>query len=268
MGLSAQFIESEPNKLLALYFDSMLRKLGPQGWWPARTRFEVIVGAILTQNTSWRNVVLALRGLRQKGLLDLERLQHASFTEIETCIRPSGFYRQKARTLRSFVDRLKRHYGSSLARLFTRPPEELRGDLLEIKGLGPETVDSILLYAGRRPYFVADAYTRRVMERHGLVPPNAGYGKVQEFLHNHLPADPYMFNEYHALLVEVGKRYCKRPAPLCGGCPLEEFLTGSRAREVVRESRAVRERQRGHPVQSTRMLRTVPEVRSIGRNGQ
>jgi endonuclease III related protein len=264
MGLSAQSLESEPSQLLARYFDSMLRKLGPQDWWPARTRFEIIVGAVLTQNTSWRNVVLALRGMRQKRLLDPARLERASLAEIEVCIRPAGFYRQKSRTLRRLLVWLESHCGASLAKMFSRPPQELRRELLEIKGLGPETVDAILLYAGGHPIFVADAYTRRILERHGLVPSGAKYAMVQEFLHNNLAADPRLFNEYHALLVEIGKRYCKRPAPLCDECPLKDFLTGPSAREIIRESRTVHERQCEPVRPRTKAVRTVPETRSIG----
>lgn len=215
-----------PTEALRLYYARMLARLGSQGWWPARTRLEVILGAILTQNTAWQNAALALKRLRSAGLLKLAALRRASRAEIESAVRPAGFYRQKARTIRNFLDWLERACRGSLARMFTRPAAELRGELVEIIGLGPETADAILLYAGRQPFFVADAYTRRILARHELVPAGAGYSAVQEFLHSHLPLDQALFNEYHALLVEVGKRYCLRQAPRCNACPLEEFLPG------------------------------------------
>jgi len=224
MQFSAQPPKTEPSLLLPRYFDRMLQAFGPQHWWPARTRLEVILGAILTQNTSWRNAALALMGLRERGRIRVDRLELCSRSEIETLIRPAGFFQQKARTIRNFLNWLNEKCGSSIAVMFKRSSEILRKDLLSVQGLGPETVDAILLYAGRRPFFVADAYTRRIFGRHGLVPLNSGYSSVQDFLHRRLPLNPAFFNEYHALLVKVGKRYCKRSAPACGGCPLEIFL--------------------------------------------
>lgn len=214
----------EVGKALRHYYDVLFERLGPQQWWPARTRLEVILGAILAQNTAWRNAALALRRLRKAGLLRLSRLQQASRSEVEACIRPAGFYRQKALTVRNFLSWLARTCQGSLARLFSRPPAALRRELLRIRGLGPETVDAILLYAGRHPFFVADAYTRRILARHGLVPATAGYAAVQDFLHRHLVADQALFNEYHALLVAVGKRFCQRRRPDCQACPLGDFL--------------------------------------------
>jgi endonuclease-3 related protein len=157
-------------------------------------------------------------------------LRSTNRSELESLIRPAGFFRQKAGAIGSFLEYLQGSHQGSLARLFARPGEELRRDLLGLKGFGPETVDAILVYAGRYPYFVADAYTRRVLARHELVPPDAGYAEVQALLHQHLAADPALFNEYHALLVKVGKRYCKRQAPHCEGCPLEEFLPPAQVR--------------------------------------
>jgi len=214
----------EVGKVLRQYYDVLFERLGPQRWWPARTRLEVILGAILAQNTAWTNAALALRCLRRAGLLRLSRLQRASRSELEALLRPAGFYRQKAVTVRNFLRWLARTCQGSLARLFSRPPAALRRELLRIRGLGPETVDAILLYAGRHPFFVADAYTRRILARHGLVPPTAGYAAVQDFLHRHLVADQTLFNEYHALLVAVGKRFCRRRRADCQACPLAEFL--------------------------------------------
>jgi len=215
----------ESGQVLRQYFDRMLRALGPQGWWPGRTRLEVIVGAILVQNTAWQNAALALRKLKQNGLLTLPGLKAAGLGELQACVRSAGFYRQKACTIRHFLDWLEGACGGSLNTMFLLPAADLRRHLLEIKGLGPETADAILLYAGRHPVFVADSYTRRILSRHAMVPPRAGYTEVQEFLHRYLPGDHALFNEYHALLVEVGKKFCKRQVALCGECPLEEFLT-------------------------------------------
>ncbi|HET7842329.1 MAG TPA: endonuclease III domain-containing protein [Terriglobia bacterium] len=223
MALSAQ-PAIEPSLLLRRYFDSMLREYGPQRWWPARTRLEVILGAILTQNTSWENAARAIKELRRSGLLSLARLRHAARADLQALIRSAGFFRQKAVTICRFVDWLDKECNGSLAKMFSLPEEELRGQLLRIKGLGPETVDAILLYAGALPTFVADAYTRRILGRHGLVRGGAGYEETRQFLHSHLPADARLFNEYHALLVETGKRHCRRAQPNCEGCPLEPFL--------------------------------------------
>ncbi|MGH9351589.1 MAG: endonuclease III domain-containing protein [Terriglobia bacterium] len=217
---------SSPARVGALrdYYESLLRDFGPQGWWPARTRTEVILGAILTQNTAWRNASLALDQLREAGLLRIENLRRVSVPELERRIQQAGFYRQKAATILSFIERLDRDCRGSLDDLFSIPPEELRCNLLEIKGLGPETVDAILLYAGRKPFFVADAYTRRILSRHGWLPRDATYEAAQELLHRQLPRDSHLFNEFHALLVEAGKRYCARREPACLECPLREYL--------------------------------------------
>jgi endonuclease-3 related protein len=214
----------EPSAALRRFFSKMLAELGPQDWWPARTRLEIILGAILVQNTAWQNAARALKHLRKKGLLNMGRLRTASQIELEGCVRSAGFYRQKAGTIRNFLDWLDSTCGGSLTDMFALAPHELRRQLLQLKGLGPETVDAILLYAGQRPFFVADNYTRRILARHEMVHPSASYGEVQEFLHHHLPADPNLFNEYHALLVEVGKQYCKRQVAQCGDCPLQVFL--------------------------------------------
>ena len=211
-------------ELLPRYYSVLRARFGPQQWWPARTRLEVILGAILTQNTTWHNATLALRNLRKSRLLSWQALRHACLSGLEACVRPSGFYRQKARTIRDFVDWLSREHAGSLDRLFSLSTDELRRRLLDLRGLGPETADAIILYATQRPLFVADAYTRRVLARHGFVSDAADYHQTQEFLHAHLPPDTSLFNEFHALLVAVGKKHCKPQSPRCAGCPLEEFL--------------------------------------------
>jgi endonuclease-3 related protein len=216
--------DMEIARKLDRYFHTLHRHFGPQRWWPATTRLEVILGAILTQNTSWRNAQTALRELRHAGLLRQSALSQLPANRLAQAIRPAGFFRQKARTIRNFLDWLGEHCSGSLNRLFVMSPEEARKGLLSIRGLGPETADAILLYAGKHPYFVADAYTRRVLVRHGLIPQSAGYSATQEFLHLHLKRDYLIYNEYHALFVEVGKKHCVKSAPKCCNCPLERFL--------------------------------------------
>ena len=215
---------------LGRYYTRLIEVLGPQGWWPAETRLEVILGAILTQNTTWRNAALAIANLREARLLDLRRLREEPEARLRSLIRPAGFFQQKARTIRAFVGWLDAAHGGSLRRMFARPAEELRSALLEVKGLGPETVDAILLYAGGKAVFVADAYTRRILARHGMLAAGSTYAEAQELIHRGLAPDAVVYNEFHALLVEVGKRHCKKDAPRCSQCPLEPFLSGPQQR--------------------------------------
>ena len=209
---------------LSRYYQRLFEELGPQGWWPAETRLEIILGAILTQNTTWNNAALAIAKLRDARLLELRRLRGEPEARLQALIRPAGFFRQKTRAIRAFIDWLDTNYGGSLRRMFARPAGELRSELLGVNGLGPETVDAILLYAGRKPLFVADAYSRRILERHGLLASGSTYAEAQEFIHHSLAPDPLVYNEFHALLVEVGKRHCRKGTPRCGQCPLESFL--------------------------------------------
>jgi len=227
MRRTAQPFGVEPGEVLGTYYEELLRQFGPQGWWPARTRLEVILGAILTQNTTWQNAARAIERLQAIGLLRWPRLRKASAGELENCVRPAGYFRQKARTIRNFVQWLDSVHQGSLDALFAQPAQMARSQLLALRGLGPETADAILLYAGKAPFFVADAYTRRVLARHRLISPRDGYAAAQRFLHRHLPADERLFNEFHALLVETGKRHCKRQAAECQECPLERFLPGN-----------------------------------------
>jgi endonuclease III related protein len=218
-------LEQHPTTdILRGFYATLFESFGPQGWWPARTRWEVIWGAILVQNTNWRNAALAIGNLRRAGLLTWRRMRHASIEELEALIRPAGFYRQKARALRNFADWIVRTHNGSLDELFARDSDEVRTQLLALKGIGPETADAIMLYAGKHPLFVADAYTRRILSRHGLVPQAANYESAREFLHRHLPADEALFNEFHALLVEAAKRYCHKGVARCGECPLGKFM--------------------------------------------
>ncbi len=212
------------SETLATYYGTLLQHFGPQHWWPARTRLEVIVGAILTQNTSWRNVEVAVARLRRAGLLQHRALLNAPLSRLESCIRPAGYYRQKARTLKAFASFFEDQFGGSFHRLFHLPMGECRARLLSIKGFGPETADSVLLYAGKFPIFVVDAYTRRILSRHGLVPPDADYATTQAMVHQHLKPETKVYNEFHALLVETGKTYCRPQQPRCSSCPLRPFL--------------------------------------------
>ncbi len=238
------------------FYRSLFALWGRQHWWPAATRLEVIVGAILTQNTAWTNVERALGSLRRAGLLSLKGLRQTPEEQLAQFIRSSGYFRQKARRLKNFISFLDDRYGGSLNRMFARPTQELRRELLELNGVGPETADSILLYAGNHPVFVVDAYTRRIVERHGIVPAGAKYEEIRELFEKalwkcsvasgqwpekrrgpegscHGPSrmstcqrEPLVqiYNEMHGLIVGVGKNYCLKQKPLCAACPLGRFL--------------------------------------------
>lgn len=210
--------------VLREYFDALHRAHGDQHWWPARTRFEVIVGAILTQNTSWRNVERAIIALRRARLLSVSAIAAIPEATLAELIRSSGYYRQKARTLKAFVAFLRTHHQGSLDQMFRVPTNVLRGQLLSVHGIGPETADSILLYAGAHPVFVVDAYTRRVLQRHGFATERNTYEEIRGLFERSLPADPGLFNEYHALIVHTGKHFCRTTEPRCSECPLHGFL--------------------------------------------
>lgn len=209
------------NKLLDMY-RILFDHYGPREWWPAETPFEVVVGAILTQNTAWRNVEKAIENLKQIGPLTPETLFHLPVETLTEAIRPSGHYRQKGKRLRNFLGMLCDRFEYKLDALFDLPTETLREELLVLSGVGPETADSILLYAAGRPVFVIDTYTIRILSRHELLPEETSYAEAQQWVTDHLPEDVQLFNEFHALLVKVGKDFC-RPRPKCPGCPLEGF---------------------------------------------
>ena len=239
------------------YYHTLFRAWGPQHWWPARSRFEVVVGAYLTQNTSWTNVERALRRLRSAGLLNVQAMRKVSLAKLESQIRSAGYFRQKARRLKKFVAFLDDHYGGSLARMFAQPTAKLRQELLGLNGVGPETADSILLYAGQHPIFVVDAYTRRLLARHDILPENARYEVIrklceralarvaapdslpplkigkQQVLFSHRPSPMSLakrspvaqaYNDMHGLIVQIGKHYCLKSRPRCEQCPLQRFL--------------------------------------------
>ena len=234
------------------HYTAMLSHYGPQNWWPAQSRFEVIVGAYLTQNTNWSNVEKAMANLRRARMLSLSAMRKAPVADLETMVRPSGYFRQKARNLKTFISFLDKHYSGSLSRMFSTPTEKLRAELLALNGVGPETADSILLYAGNHPVFVVDAYTRRILERHGIILGKTKYEEIRALMEQaitgakneslvvHAPRSSprhkvsrmssasrselaQHYNELHALIVRVGNQHCRTKAS-CEGCPLQNFL--------------------------------------------
>jgi endonuclease-3 related protein len=207
------------------YYRALLDRYGPQHWWPGETPFEIMVGAILTQNTSWKNVEKAIGTLRTYGLLDPGKIHETDQDTLALAIKPAGYFNLKAKRLKSFVEWFVSKHDADVERLKRIPPERLREELLEVKGIGPETADSILLYALDVPTAVVDAYTYRVLTRHGLIGEEAGYQDMKELLEQKLPRDRALYNEFHALLVAVGKEFCRATAR-CELCPLKRFLPG------------------------------------------
>jgi endonuclease-3 related protein len=219
MRLSHRFLEIY-RRLYAAY--------GPQHWWPGETPFEVIVGAILTQSAAWANVEKAIAHLKGAGALSPEGLARLSEAELARLIYPAGYFNAKARKLKAFVTLLSQRFDGELERLLAAPVGELRPQLLATHGIGPETADSILLYAAGRPVFVIDAYTRRVFSRLGMTPSRDSYDSWQALFMENLEADAALFNEYHALIVRHGKEVCRRQ-PRCEVCPLLEGCPTGRA---------------------------------------
>jgi len=205
---------------LQLIFKRLYTAFGPQHWWPGESAFEVMVGAILTQSTSWSNVEKAISNLKKKKLLDAAKLYSLPTGKLAGLIKSAGYYNIKAARLKSFLKFFVGRYGADIRRMRQEPAGILRQQLLAVKGIGPETADSILLYALQKPVFVVDAYTKRIFSRHNLARPDAPYSQVQEFFMQHLKKDPELFNEYHALLVRLGKDYCRKQNPKCEICPL------------------------------------------------
>lgn len=203
-------------------YKRLFAEYGPQSWWPAQSRFEVIVGAILTQNTNWTNVKKAIVNLRRKNLLTPRALKNISSKSLSQWIKPSGYFNVKVKRLKNFVDFFFKEYDGRLDQMAKEPLEELRKKLLSVNGIGPETADSILLYALDKPIFVVDAYTKRVLSRHHLIDKDAPYHEVQKIFEENLTTDAEMFNEYHALIVRLAKDTC-RTKPLCERCPLNDI---------------------------------------------
>lgn len=247
---------SDPALIVRKIYHKLSRTWGPQHWWPAETPFEVIVGAILTQNTLWTNVERAIRNLRLSDSLSIDGIRAAGLRELELLVRPSGYFRQKAKRLKEFLAFIDKQYGGSLAAMLATPTLELREELLAQKGIGPETADSILLYAGHHPIFVVDAYTRRVLERHDAIHPKSTYDEIRGMVEDALstaepgviddfvvldPGRPAVhepsrmstagkselaqtYNEMHGLFVQLGKHYCSKQNPQCEVCPLGPML--------------------------------------------
>ncbi len=208
--------------LLMEVYRRLLDHFGPQHWWPGETPLEVMVGAILTQNTSWKNVERAIDNLRGAGLLTFDRLADLPTGLLAEYIRPAGYYNIKAGRLRNLLQYISDHHPpGDLDAFLGQDLPELRSQLLSVKGVGPETADSILLYAANLPIFVVDAYTHRILGRHGLIDEDADYHRIQELFMDHLDADAQLYNEYHALLVRIGNQYCKKTNPDCDNCPLQ-----------------------------------------------
>ena len=209
-------------KALLQIYQKMFEALGPRQWWPGETPFEVVIGAILTQNTNWSNVEKAIKNLKTAGKLSPEGIYELSVTELAELIRPSGFFNVKAKRVKAFINWLFSRYEGNLSKMFARDLQSLRSELLSVKGIGPETADSILLYAGNMPTFVVDAYTHRIFSRHELIPEESTYDDMKSFFEENLPKDVQLFNEYHALLVNIGKMFCK-PKKVCEPCPLKDI---------------------------------------------
>ncbi len=207
-------------------YNALFERFGPQGWWPAESRFEVIIGAILTQNTNWKNVEKSIENIKQARLLEPYELYKAGEGRIRELIKPSGYFNQKAKKIMAFMEYFKKH-NFSIEALRQKELSELREELLSVWGVGRETADAILLYALDKEVFVVDGYTRRIFSRLGMVSPSVGYEDLRAFFEDRLPKDIELYKEFHALIDELGKRYCKRD-PRCEGCPLSTGICSFR----------------------------------------
>ncbi len=207
--------------LLMKIYKTLYRAYGPRHWWPGETPFEVMMGAILTQNTSWKNVEKAIGKLKENDVLNPEGIRQLPEPSLASLIRSSGYYRIKAKRLKAFVHFLFDEFDGDIQRMKRKPVMKLREKLLGVNGIGPETADSILLYGLQKPIFVIDAYTQRIFSRHGFVSEKTSYEEVQSLFMDHLPHDERLFNEYHALIVHLGKMVCKK-GPECDRCPLKD----------------------------------------------
>jgi endonuclease-3 related protein len=222
-GGSGARLNQNRKELLKEIYHRLYDAFGPQRWWPADTAFEVILGAILTQNTAWKNVVAAIENLRRYDLLTFERLSGLSAHELAILIRPSGFYNEKAKKIKTLCDHILSKWGGSLEDFLGRDVESMRTELLSIRGIGPETADSIILYAAFKPSFVVDTYTYRIFSRHGWVEEAISYDDLREYFMGEIDPDVPLFQEFHALLVRTGHLYCRKTA-LCQSCPLNVFF--------------------------------------------
>jgi endonuclease III related protein len=207
-------------ELLHIY-DLMFQHFGDRQWWPAETREEIIIGAILVQSVSWKNTMKAIELLKEHQLLSFAALYDAPLEDIEACVRSTRYYKMKARKLKAFAAHIVERYNGDLALLFAQPMEDLRRELLSIYGIGPETADDIVLYAANMPSFVVDAYTKRIFSRLGWVYEDIPYEVLRQWFMDHLPQDVKLYNQYHALIDGVGHHYCLNQKPKCSECPLK-----------------------------------------------
>ena len=207
-----------------MFFKKVYRMLseyfGPQGWWHADSKFEICAGIILVQRTTWKNAAKAIENLKKKRLLQVEKIAEISLEKLENALRPAGFYRQKARYLKAFSQYCLGKYEGDLEGWFVKPPKELREEFLRLKGIGEETADSILLYAAEKPVFVVDAYTKRILERMGVVNEKTELSGIKKMIEEEITPDLKTYKELRALFVELGKKFCKTK-PQCDNCPLE-----------------------------------------------
>jgi len=206
--------------ILLKIYNSLYHYFGPLDWWPGNTPFEIMVGAILTQNTSWSNVEKAVNNLKKENLLEPRKLYRINQEKLAQLVKPSGYYNIKAQRLKNFVNLLVNDFEGSTEKMFSGDGRELREKLLKVKGIGPETADSILLYAGKKPFFVVDAYTKRIFSRHKLISEDSTYYQIQEFFNQNLDRDVELFNEFHAQIVMLGKTICISKNPDCAKCPI------------------------------------------------
>lgn len=212
-------------EILLKIYNSLYDYFGPLNWWPGDTPFEIMMGAILTQNTSWSNVEKAINNLKKENLLEPRKLYRINQEELAQLIKPSGYYNIKARRLKNFINLFVNDFECSAEKMFSGDSEELRKKLLNVNGIGPETADSILLYAGKKPFFVVDAYTKRVFSRHKLISKDSKYYQIQEFFIKNLDRDVKLFNEFHAQIVMLGKTICTRKNPDCVKCPIGYLIS-------------------------------------------
>jgi endonuclease-3 related protein len=210
------------NKVYEIY-QILLNHFGPQEWWPGETPFEVMVGAVLTQNTNWVNVSRAIDNLKKENLLSFEKMHGLPIELLAEKIKPAGYFNLKAKRLKNLLNFISEEYLGSLEDMLSEDTLSLREKILTVKGIGPETADSILLYAGKKPVFVVDTYTHRIFSRHNVIAEEEGYYEIQEYFTLSLPEDVELFNEYHALIVRLGKEFCKKSKPQCRRCPLNDL---------------------------------------------
>lgn len=210
------------SKILIDIYNRLYSAFGPRHWWPGDSPFEVTIGAILTQNTNWTNVEKAIQNLKNANEFTPEKLYNIDVHRLAGLIRPAGYFNVKAKRLKKFINWLFEHYYGELSKMFAQDLASLREGLLSVNGIGPETADSIILYAGNKPTFVVDAYTYRILSRHNLIPLESTYNDIKDFFEENLPQDVSLYNEYHALLVQLGKEYC-RPKKRCESCPLNDL---------------------------------------------